>query len=118
MEDKDEKRQAEETPITSVVLNVPFPSTFVYSNASSYSVTLMDMKIGFGEAMPNRTVEARIGVTVPIEHGAHIALSMLAQLFAFEDNFGQVRHPHWNLVKDRLREVMQSAVPPMPEPHE
>jgi hypothetical protein len=121
MEDKDKRHQTEEIspgPVSTVTLTVPFPDTFVYSNASSFSMTMMDLKIGFGEAMPNRTVEARIGVTIPIEHAAHVALSLLTQLCAFEDNFGPVRHPHWNLVKDRIREVIQSAVPSLPEPHE
>jgi hypothetical protein len=59
----------------------------------------MDIKIGFGEAMPNRLVESRVGVTVSIEHAAHITLTLFKQLQTYARNFGPIRHPEWQSLK-------------------
>src|SRR5579875_2184084 len=94
-----------EVEIVNVQMTIPFPDTFVYSNASAYSVMAMDIKIGFAEALPNRTVQPRVGVTIPIEHAVHMVISLIGQLVAFEQNFGQIRDARWPALRDRLTTV-------------
>ena len=48
-----------EPGMTLVNMHVPFPDTFVYSNCSAFSVSQMDIRISFAEALPNRTAQAR-----------------------------------------------------------
>jgi len=99
MAEDQESIKSEDEKVQNVVLRVPFPETFVYSSASAFSLTAMDIKIGFAEAMPDRTVQPRVGVTLPIEHAVHVFFALYGQLRAFEDNFGQIRDPRWHNLK-------------------
>lgn len=102
--------EGSELEMVNVQMTIPFPDTFVYSNASAYSVMAMDIKIGFAEAMPNRTVQPRVGVTIPIEHAVHMVISLIGQLDAFEQHFGHIRDVRWHALRDQLRKVPDSAV--------
>jgi hypothetical protein len=102
MDNEESKQSHPEQEVETVSMVVPFVSSFVYSNASAYSMTFNDLKISFGEAMPNRVIEARVGVTVSIEHAAYIFFSLFNQLRAYEKNFGQIRYPEWQVIKQML----------------
>src|SRR5580704_7833938 len=78
--------------ITDVQLHIPFPETFVYSNVSAYSTSMMDIHVSFAEALPNKSVVAKVGIAMTAEHAAHVALSLIQQLLFFEERFGEVRN--------------------------
>ncbi|MGA3018090.1 MAG: DUF3467 domain-containing protein [Bryobacteraceae bacterium] len=82
-------------------LTIPFPETFIYSNVSAYSASMMDMHISFAEALPDRTVVPRVGIVMTPEHAAHVALSLLQQLKFYESQFGAIRNPEWLAYKMR-----------------
>jgi hypothetical protein len=91
----DQPKRGAEGSITEIQLTVPFPESFTYSNVSAISSSFMDVRIGFGEAMPDGTAQPRIGVVMPPEHAAQLVLNLLQQLNFFEKNFGEIRHPIW-----------------------
>src|SRR5277367_3124081 len=76
-------------------IRVPFPDTYIYSNVSALSLSMMDIRIGFSEALQDGTAHARVGIVMPPEHAAALALNMLRQLVLFERSFGEIRHPEW-----------------------
>jgi hypothetical protein len=85
------------------VLTIPFPDSFVYSNCSGISTSLMEIHISFAEAFPSKVdVQPRVGVVMPPEHAAQLALNLLSQLIAYERNFGDIRHPDWRTYKSNL----------------
>lgn len=101
--------------IEATALQIPFPSSFVYSNASALSASFMDLRIGFAEVMQNRTIEPRVGIVMPPEHAAQLALNLLQQLYAFERNFGEIRHPAWREFKTKsalIPSPLSSTEPP------
>jgi hypothetical protein len=73
---------------------VSWPDTFIYTNASAYSVSLMDVRIAFADAGPNGPV-TKVAVTMTHEHAAHLVLTVLQSLHAFEEAFGPIRLPDW-----------------------
>lgn len=106
-----------EAVVEQVNFTVPFPDKFLYTSASSFSLTMMDLKIGFAEAMPDRTVRPVVGVVMPVEHAAHVLLSLLSQLLAFEANFGPIRHPAWNALKNKFHQALDDTAVEIPTPH-
>jgi len=98
--------------VQNVTFQVPLAPTFVYSNASAYALSLMEMRISFGEAMPDHTVQPRTGVTLPIEHCVHLAFSLCHNLLAYDRNFGPPRHPEWGELKNAL--IRGGFGPPVP----
>jgi Protein of unknown function (DUF3467) len=89
-------------------LTIPFPEDFVYSNASAFGTSLMDVHISFAEVLPNGTIRAKVGVVIPAEHAAQIVLNLIEQIGLYEVTFGEIRHPAWKAFKDRsgaLRET-------------
>lgn len=102
----------EETNIT-----VPFAENFVYSNVSALSTSMMDVRISFGEAMPDRTVHPRVGIVVPPEHAAQLVLNLLQQLHFFEKNFGVIRNPLWRSFQDKAKaNVLKAKTEPTEKP--
>jgi hypothetical protein len=97
------------------VITVPFPESYVYANASAFAMTMMDLKIGFAEAMPDKKIQSRLGVTVPIEHAAHLAIQLFAQLVSYERNWGAIRHPQWADFKDRVMTSQSGGTAEQPQ---
>jgi hypothetical protein len=90
-----QERAEDQHEVTEATIAVPFPETFIYSNISAFSTSFMDVRIGFAEAMPDKSAKTRVGVVMPPEHAAHVALSLLRQLEFFEARFGPIRLPAW-----------------------
>lgn len=97
---------------TSMVnLQIPFPDTFVYSNCSAYSVSQMDIRISFAEAMPDRTAKARVGVVLPPEHAALLAMTLIGQVHIYERAFGPIRNAQWQSQKEEaIRRLLESGM--------
>ena len=98
-----------------VSLNIPFPETFVYSNCSAFSISQMDIRISFAEALPDRTAKARAGVVMPPEHAALLAMALIGQVHLYERTFGPIRLPQWQAQTaqaiQRLEEQSQTVDP-------
>ena len=107
---------AQEETVNQVEVNVPFTDNFVYSNITALSTSFMDVRISFGEMLPDGKAQARIGVVLPPEHAAQLVLNLMVQLNFFESNFGKIRHPQWRAFRDKamaeiqeLRDVAKKA---------
>lgn len=102
-------------------ITVPFPDTYVYSNASALSMSFLDIRIGFAEVMSDGKVQPRIGVVVPPEHAAQLALNLFKQLNVFEQVFGDIRLPEWKNFKAKAKAKVDaemkihSIIPPNEE---
>jgi len=92
-----------ETTVTQAMLTIPFPDSFIYSNVSALSASFMDIRVGFGEAMPDGTVQSRVGVVMPAEHAAQLVLNLLQNLAFFEHNFGEIRNPEWRAFQAKAK---------------
>ena len=106
-----------EADTTMVNLQIPFPETFVYSNCSAFSVSQMDIRISFAEAMPDRTAQARVGVVLPPEHAALLAMTLIGQIHVYERAFGPIRLAQWQTQKDEAIQRLLEAgmIHPNPE---
>jgi hypothetical protein len=111
--ESNDPHESESAPLggKEITLNVPMAKSFVYSNVAAFSVSFMDIRISFGEAMPDQTAEARVGIVMPPEHAAYLALMLLEQVQIFERTFGPVRHPQWIEAKKRIAEDKSPAAP-------
>ena len=87
--------------IEEITLKIPYPDTFIYSNIAAFSMSLMDIRIAFGEALPEGGVAARVGVVMTPEHAAILTLMLLRQVNSYEVHFGKIRHPEWRHFADR-----------------
>ena len=91
-----------------VEIVAPFTDTYIYSNISALSASFMDVRISFGEIAPNGKPQTKVGVVMPPEHAAHLALTLLNQLNFFEKNFGKIRHPQWRALNDKAEVQMEA----------
>lgn len=82
---------------------VPFPDSYVYSNASALSTSMMDVRIGFAEVLPDGKAHARVGIVMPVEHAVQLIMNLLEQVNQFERNFGEIRNPKWRLANGTAR---------------
>jgi hypothetical protein len=80
-------------------VHIPFPETFVYSNCAAFALSLMEFRLGFAEAMPDGKAVSRVGVAMPPEAAAVLALVLFKQLKTYEQKFGEIRHPLWRAMK-------------------
>jgi hypothetical protein len=107
--DNDEVIQPESKPeegsgIEQKTIHIPFPETYIYSNCAAFSLSLMEFRIGFAEAITGQDkVFPRVGITMTPEAAAVIALTLVQQLTHYEKNFGEIRHPAWRDAKTKLR---------------
>jgi hypothetical protein len=99
-----------------VTLRVPFPDTFVYSNIAAFSVSMMDIRIGFGEAMPDRTVQPKVGIVMPPEQAAMLAMLLLTQINTYERSFGLIREPRWREFSNQLDPILGQPQPSVATP--
>jgi hypothetical protein len=97
----DEAVMEAEGQVKEALITIPFSDTFVYSNVSSFSASVMDIRISFGEALPDGKAYARVGIVMPAEHAAQLYINLFQQLAFFEQNFGPIRHPQWRKIYDK-----------------
>lgn len=91
-------------------VQVPYAERFIYSNVAAFSVSLMDVRISFGEFLPNGTAVANLGVVMAPEQAAVLAMLLLAQVNAYEQNFGKIRDPRWRQFADTAAERAAKAL--------
>lgn len=82
------------------MVHIPFPESFVYSNCCAFGIGQVDIRLGFAEIMPDGKAVPRVGIVMPPEAAAVIALVMLQQVKAYEQSFGEIRHPIWKAMKE------------------
>jgi hypothetical protein len=96
-------------------LTIPFPEDFVYANASALGTSLMDVHISFAEVLPTGAIRTKVGVVMPADHAALLALNLFEQIALFEHNFGPIRHPAWKAFRDKAAVVREEAGKMHPE---
>lgn len=86
-------------------VQITFPDTFTYANAVAFSITLTEIRLGFAEIMQDGKAIPRVGITLPPETAASLALVLVQQVKAYEDSFGAIRHPAWKAAKAAIEAV-------------
>jgi hypothetical protein len=99
-----EEPKEPEIEIKEKTVNIPFPETFTYANCAAFSLSLMEFRIGFAEFATltgdgPTTAIPRVGIVMPPEAAAVIALMLMSQLHSYEKSFGEIRHPAWRAAK-------------------
>lgn len=84
---------------TNVTYTVPFVENFIYANCSAMASSPLDVHLSFAEAMPDRKIVGKVGVVMPVEQAAILAMGLLRQLAHFEKSFGPIRVPEWQAFK-------------------
>jgi|ERR1019366_3730623 hypothetical protein len=92
-------------------VKIPFPPSFAYSNCAAFSLSSMDFRISFAEVMQDGTAEAKVGIVMPPEQAAMLAMMLLQQLKTFEERFGAIRLPAW-----RAMQQLSVSKPDEPNP--
>jgi Protein of unknown function (DUF3467) len=95
--------------IQDATLHIPFPDSFIYSNCAAFSISQMDIRISFAEAMPDRTAKARVGIVMPPEHAALLGMALIQQVHIYERNFGPIRNAQWQSQKDEAIKTLLDA---------
>src|ERR1035437_254901 len=80
-------------------VKIPFPPSFAYSNCAEFSLSAMDFRISFAEVTQDGNAEAKVGIVMPPEQAAMLALMLLQQLKTFEERFGSIRLPAWRAMQ-------------------
>jgi hypothetical protein len=81
------------------MVHIPFPDSFVYANCCAFAIGQMEMRLGFAEAMQDGRAVPKVGIVMPPEAAAVIALVLFQQVKTYEENFGEIRHPAWKAMK-------------------
>jgi hypothetical protein len=80
-------------------IHIPFPESFVYVHCAAFSISQMEIRLGFAEAMQDGRAVSKVGVVMPPEAAAVIAMVLFQQVKTYEENFGEIRHPLWKAMK-------------------
>ena len=88
-----------EAELKSVEIQIPFPDSFTYANCVAFSLSLTEVRLSFAEALQNNTAVAKVGIVMPPETAAVLALVLLQQVKTYEAKFGEIRHPMWKATK-------------------
>jgi hypothetical protein len=86
---------------TQVTYTVPFVESFIYSNCSAMAASPLDIHLSFAEAMPDHRIVGKVGIVMPLEHAAILAMGLLRQLAYSESTFGPIRVPDWQAYKSK-----------------
>lgn len=86
------------------------PDSYVFSNVAAVAVTPWDIRINFVDVVPSPQskegrFKAKIGVTMPAECAAGLALLLIDQLRAFESQFGSIRNEKWANAQKKAAET-------------
>lgn len=102
---------AEETEIREVTLKIPYAETYIYSNCAAFSLSQMDIRISFAEAMPDRNAYARVGIVMAPEHAALLGIALIQQVHAYEHAFGEIRLPQWQSQKqEAIKRLLEAGM--------
>jgi Protein of unknown function (DUF3467) len=101
----------QEIKMDEVTLRIPYAETYIYSNVAAFSLSQMDIRISFAEAMPDRTAKARVGIVMAPEHAALLGIALIQQVHAFESAFGPIRLPQWQSQKqEAIRRLLEAGM--------
>lgn len=78
---------------------IPFPESFLYANCAAFAIGQNEIRLGFAEALQDGKAVSKVGIVMPPETAAVIALILFKQVQIFEQNFGEIRHPMWKALK-------------------
>jgi hypothetical protein len=81
------------------VVHIPFPESFVYCNCCAFAIGQHELRLGFAEAMQDGKAVPKAGIIMVPEVAAVVALVLLQQVTAYEQNFGEIRHEMWKAWK-------------------
>jgi hypothetical protein len=99
--------EPEEARMVSLRIEIDPPSAYTYSNVAGVSISPWDIRINFADVNPvegQTNVKAVVGVTVPPEHAAGLAILLIDQLKRYEAQFGQIRHPKWQAMRSMAKQ--------------
>jgi hypothetical protein len=82
-----------------LAVQIPFPETFLYANCAAFAISQMEIRVGFAEAMQTGQAVSKVGLVLPPEAAAVIAIVLLTQVTTYEEHFGEIRHPMWKAFK-------------------
>ncbi|MBZ5626342.1 MAG: DUF3467 domain-containing protein [Acidobacteriia bacterium] len=108
-------------------VHIPFPENFAYANCCAFAIGQMEIRLGFAEAIQTGKAISKVGVVMPPEAAAVLALVLLQQVHIYEANFGEIRHPAWKAMKagqpfDEIRKNIllkgNAGIPPEESPAE
>ena len=100
------------------MVHIPFPESFVYANCAAFAIGQMEIRLGFAEALQDGQAVSKVGIVMPPEAAAVIALVLFQQVQKFEENFGEIRHPMWKAMKAGLNPsspYVERQTPSIPE---
>jgi hypothetical protein len=80
-------------------VSIPFPETFTYANCAAMAISQMEIRLGFAEIMQDGKAVPKVGIVLPPEAAAVIALVLFQQVKKYEEHFGEIRHPLWKAMK-------------------
>lgn len=111
--------QAKPVKTVSFSIEIEPPETYVYSNVAGVTVTPWDVRINFADVNvrndANALCKTVVGVVMPPEHAAGLALLLMDQLHLFEAQFGKIRHRAWRAIAENAIQK-GSGEPPENEP--
>ncbi|HYW43931.1 MAG TPA: DUF3467 domain-containing protein [Bryobacteraceae bacterium] len=91
--------QSGEGTVNERMVHIPFPETFTYANCAAFAISQMEIRLGFAEAMQDGKAVPKVGIVLPPEAAAVIAIVLFQQVRTYEENFGEIRHPLWKAMK-------------------
>ncbi len=69
---------------------LPLVTSFVYVNSAEIQANNWDVRLVFGERLPNDTSEPRVGLVMSHQHFKAFADAVATQLKALEEVFGKI----------------------------
>jgi len=94
-----ENKPAEQPTVQNVNVFIPFPESFVYANCVAFATSQNEIRLSFAEAMQDGKAVPKVGIVMPPETAAVLALVLFQQVQVFESTFGEIRHPMWRAMK-------------------
>ena len=115
----DETKNIDDSPDTGegfkqAQISVPFPESFVYSNVSAQSLSMLDLRISFAEATQEGKAHPRVGIVMPVEHAAALVLGLFKNLMIFEHTFGPIRNPEWRSFQEQAGSPLKNQPEQIP----
>lgn len=121
LDDEQFSQEVKREPLKQVDVQIEIeqPTSFVYSNIASVSISPWDVRIGFADfgistAEGRNLVKPTVAIVMPPEHAAGLMFILMDQLTLFEKQFGRIRNKKWQMMR-REAAVKASATPPAAE---
>jgi hypothetical protein len=104
-EQQDTENTVQEKTQGEFTITIEPPDSYVFSNVASIAVSPWDIRVNFVDVVPrpdskDGRFKASVGITMPPECAAGLALLLIEQVRSFEDQFGAIRNPKWIAKKE------------------